>query len=271
MQETLLIDVGNSALKFVCYAPQENRFTTLPIRLDWVRMDEIGAELSRDHLANCKSILISSVNRGFCQEVCTRLARVIDVQPQMVDYSMVPMQINVEYPERLGSDRLLAAYAAWSLFGNSKALIVLQVGTAVTIDLVDKHGTYQGGVILPSETTLYSSLAEKTDLLPKIEVDESRFKIDMVAPGELLKVSRDQLIEEQHNVPAKNTVEAIKAGVSHCMRGGVEWTYQRYCRELDATLPVVATGGGALQLRIDQMPMTIVSNLVLKGLSLLCK
>jgi type III pantothenate kinase len=182
---------------------------------------------------------------------------------------MVPMAIDIEFPDKLGIDRLLAAYAAWSLFGNSKALIVLQVGTAVTIDLVDKRGVYQGGVILPSETTLYSSLAEKTDLLPKIEVDASRFEIDLGPPGELLKVHRDQSIEEMRSVPAKNTVDAIKIGVSHCMRGGVEWTYQRYCRELGAMLPVVATGGGALQLHIDQMPMTVVSNLVLKGLSLL--
>ncbi len=213
---------------------------------------------------------MSSVNRPHADSVRKFISAIVSTEPVVVHQSMIPMPVEVDIPDQVGVDRLLAAFAAWSMFGSSKPLIVIQVGTAVTIDLLDSKGKYQGGVILPSETTLYSSLAEKTDRLPKIEVDAARYDIDLVQPGERLKPVVLPASGSSSAYLGKNTVDAMKLGVSNCMRGGVQWTYQAYCKQHGAKLDVIATGGGANQLVIDDMPVTLVSNLVLKGLSLLC-
>ncbi len=69
----------------------------------------------------------------------------------------VPMMLNIEFPERLGMDRLFAAWGAWIAQGRSGAVIVVQVGTALTMDFVDSRGVFQGGTILPGVLWLCNS------------------------------------------------------------------------------------------------------------------
>ncbi len=72
--------------------------------------------------------------------------------------------INVVYdkPETIGVDRVLAAHAAYRFFGDS--CVVIDAGTAVTVDAVEADGTILGGFIFPGPDILSRSLSEKTDL-----------------------------------------------------------------------------------------------------------
>jgi type III pantothenate kinase len=81
--------------------------------------------------------------------------------------------INYPRPETIGPDRLANAVAVKARFG--APAVVVDFGTAVTFDVVDRHGDYVGGIIAPGLAAMTEYLHEKTALLPRIRIrDVSR-------------------------------------------------------------------------------------------------
>ncbi len=276
----LLVDIGNSALKAVLYDPETSKFLSKPQRHAWqvsskkkAAISELAAKVGTiPFLLQLErkptKVLTSSVNDGHFAAVQSLLNEIFDAKILLVDRHFVPMTVAVDLPDMLGIDRLLAGFAAWKLFGAHAPLVVIQVGTAITIDLISKNGVFEGGVILPSESTLYASLAEKTDRLPLLKIDERDFEIDFGKPGETIPLPQSNKLEETS--PGKNTSSALRIGVQSCIRGGVARVYSRYCKQAGTELKIIATGGGAATLaNAFDGQITLVSNLVLKGLSLL--
>jgi type III pantothenate kinase len=83
--------------------------------------------------------------------------------------SNIPLATALVRPDRAGSDRLLAAWAAASLYGTP--VIVVDLGTATTVDLVDGDGYFVGGAILPGLALAADALAEGTAKLSHVELD----------------------------------------------------------------------------------------------------
>jgi type III pantothenate kinase len=130
--------------------------------------------------------------------------------------------IGIDYPrpETIGTDRLANAIAAADAFG--APVVVVDFGTAVTFDVVDRRGNYTGGIIAPGLAAMTSYLHEKTALLPQIEIREVR------------------------GVVGKSTEQAMLIGAVHGYRGLIRELVGKLRRELGARrLPVVATGGYA--------------------------
>ena len=154
--------------------------------------------------------------------------------------------IGIEYPkpETIGPDRLANAVAARHHFG--APCIVVDFGTAVTFDVINKMGDYVGGVITPGLAAMTGYLHEKTALLPKIE------------------------IREISAVIGKNTEEAMVIGAVHGYRGLVRELILELKRELAVRkLPVVATGGYADLIAAKLPEITSVQPLLtLEGLRL---
>jgi len=161
----------------------------------------------------------------------------------------VPMSTSVRYPEKLGIDRLIAAYACW-VDRRHGPLIVVQSGTALTIDYVDVDGVFQGGAILPGMPLMCQILADRTSALPRIEPVE--------AMGDLA-------------IPGKETTEAIRLGVYGSWIGGAQWVIAQYRQRLgDSQLPVVISGGdGPALAPWIPAPATQLKHAVLRGLLLL--
>src|SRR4029453_18033681 len=101
--------------------------------------------------------------------------------------------INYPRPETIGPDRLANAVAVRHHYG--APAVVVDFGTAVTFDVVDKRGDYVGGIIAPGLDAMTDHLHEKTALLPKIK------------------------IREVHAVIGKRTEEAMLIGAVHGYRG----------------------------------------------------
>ena len=128
--------------------------------------------------------------------------------------------IDYPLPNTIGPDRLANAVAARHHFG--APVVVLDFGTAVTFDVVDKKGNYIGGIIAPGLAAMTDYLHEKTALLPRIK------------------------IREIEHVIGRSTREAMLAGAVHGYRGLIRELSRELKRELRAPrLPVVATGGYA--------------------------
>ena len=154
--------------------------------------------------------------------------------------------VGIDYPkpETIGEDRLANAVAARHHFGSP--VVVLDFGTAVTFDVVNRRGNYVGGIIAPGLAAMTDYLHEKTALLPRIKIREIRTGI------------------------GRSTGEAMLVGAVHGYRGLVRELIMELKRELKVKrLPVVATGGYA-QLMASKLPeITAVDpNLTLEGLRL---
>ncbi len=80
-----------------------------------------------------------------------------------------PLEIDVRAPDRVGTDRLAAAVAANELRVPQRSAIVVDAGTAVTVDLITSDGVFRGGAILPGIQTAAQALADATDALPLLE------------------------------------------------------------------------------------------------------
>jgi len=154
--------------------------------------------------------------------------------------------VGVMYPEprTIGPDRLANAVAARAHYG--APVVVVDFGTAVTFDVVNASGNYIGGIIAPGLAAMTDYLHEKTALLPRIRIRDTRA------------------------VVGKNTREAMLIGAVHGYRGLVHELIRRLKKELGARrLPVVATGGCARLIAAGLPEISAVDpGLTLEGLRL---
>jgi type III pantothenate kinase len=154
--------------------------------------------------------------------------------------------VGIDYPrpETIGPDRLANAVAIRCHFG--APAVVVDFGTAVTFDIVDRRGKYIGGVIAPGLNVMTDYLHEKTALLPRIR------------------------IREVAGVVGKNTEQAMLIGAVHGYRGLIRQLVADLKKALRCRrLPVVATGGYARLMAAKLPEITAVEPLLtLEGLRL---
>src|SRR5215510_3052894 len=160
---------------------------------------------------------------AFCNVVpkatpaCLEFARNLSV-PVLELNSETIAGVGIDYPKpkSIGADRLANAVAVKAFFG--VPALVVDFGTAVTFDVVDRAGNYVGGIIAPGLSAMTDYLHEKTALLPRIEIREPR------------------------HIIGKNTEEAMLIGAVHGYRGLIHGLINELKTELGVRkLPVVAT------------------------------
>jgi type III pantothenate kinase len=154
--------------------------------------------------------------------------------------------VGIDYPKpnTIGPDRLANAVAARRHFGAPS--VVVDFGTAVTFDVINRAGDYVGGIIAPGLAAMTDYLHEKTALLPRIQ------------------------IREVSSAVGKSTEHAMLVGAVHGYRGLIHGLLLELRRELKARrLPVVATGGYA-KLIASKLPeiSAVRPDLTLEGLRL---
>ena len=165
----------------------------------------------------------------------------------------LPLEVRVEEPERVGIDRLLNAVAVNRLRQEGRPAIVVDLGTACTVDLIATDGAFEGGAILPGPTVAASALHFGTATLPQLELDFGE------APA----------------VVGKSTVAAISAGLYWGMLGAITELVGRMSRDDEPTPQVFFTGGCApplvapLSEHIESLRH--IPNLVLSGIAIVAE
>ena len=154
--------------------------------------------------------------------------------------------VGIDYPKpkTIGPDRLANAVAVRHRFG--APAVVVDFGTAVTFDVVNRAGDYVGGIIAPGLAAMTDYLHEKTALLPRIKIHETKSAI------------------------GKSTEQAMRVGAVRGYRGMIRELLLELKRELKThRLPVVATGGYA-KLMAAKLPQiaAVEPLLTLEGLRL---
>ena len=122
-------------------------------------------------------------------------------------------------PETLGLDRYLACLGAAQQLRNEEAVVVIDAGTACTIDFMWKEGIYEGGVIMPGLQIWEEGLRDRTPQLPSV----------------------DRIIPKSH--PGKTTRSCLEWGLMGSFAAAIRYHIYRYEEELTDRLKVMVTGG----------------------------
>ena len=195
--------------------------------------------------ARPEGVALCSVVPRVTPRVRQAVRRLWQLQPfELTAKTLCGVGIDYPRPETIGEDRLANAVAARHRFG--VPVVVVDFGTAVTLDVVDRRGNYVGGIIAPGLAAMTEYLHEKTALLPRIKMREIKTSI------------------------GRSTEEAMVVGAVHGYRGLVRELIVELKRELKVKrLPVVATGGYA-RLMASKLPeiSAVDPNLTLEGLRL---
>jgi type III pantothenate kinase len=152
------------------------------------------------------------------------------------------LNIKMDNPSSVGADLITGAVAAIASY--PLPCIIIDMGTATTVTVVDAKGRYIGGAIMPGVRLSMHALADGTSLLPNIEITPPQKTI------------------------ASNTIDCMKSGIIYGSAGALDGILDHYIDELGGSVgSVVATGGLASTIcPMCRHAITLDSNLLLKGL-----
>jgi type III pantothenate kinase len=190
------------------------------------------------------AIAVASVNDTVADRLVSAVQDQLGIDVYRVGVDLpVPIGTQLDRETITGVDRLLNAAAAYATV--RQACVVVDAGTAVTVDFVDGAGTFQGGAIAPGAQLQLDALHEHTDALPEI-----RFQ------------------RPHDRTFGRSTTEAMLHGVMHGIRGMVWKLIERYAERYGAFPMVIATGGDSDTIFADdELVDRIVPDLTLHGIA----
>lgn len=242
----LLCDVGNTTTRFGLLGDGEIsrclQFKTRPVST----ADELWGKLN--HLLGLEGEKVSLSVACVVPEVVTSLEKMAESYLEEISFLKPPwepvtIEVGVNKPGQVGADRISGAEALYHLYGGG---LVVDYGTATTVEAVSERGEYLGGVIMPGIEAAARGLATKAAALPDFSPQP---------PDEF---------------GCQNTSEALQSGLFHGTSGAVQHVLEllRAQFSLSENLPVVGTGGRLQEM--DEVSGFIDKNepdLVLKGLA----
>jgi len=220
----LAIDIGNTNIVIGVFEDEKLR-ATWRLGTDVHKLEDEYASVFLNLLslkglafADIDCAIISSsvpplvtVFEGLCQ-------RYFEVSPVVVGPgTKTGVRISIDNPREVGADRVVNAAAGHRLYGGP--LIVIDFGTATTLDAVSEEGDYLGGAIAPGMGISAEALFEHAAKLPRVE---------LVRP---------------QNAIGRNSVSAMQSGIIFGYVGLIEGIVVRMRKELGGTAKVIATGG----------------------------
>lgn len=220
----LALDIGNTNIVIGCIENGKPSFiervstNSSKTELEYVVDFKTLLELYRVKMGDITGCIVASVVPPLNNTVTAALKKLLKVAPLLVGPGVkTGLNILMDNPGQLGSDLVVNAVAGLHYYG--APVIMIDMGTATTISVVDEKKNYIGGMIMPGVRVSLDSLVNRTSQLPRISLE---------APKKII---------------GKNTIDCMKSGIvmgqAACMDGMIE----RIWDELGYKASVVATGG----------------------------
>ena len=196
-------------------------------------------------LSNVGGVIIASVVPPLNPTLAGMARRYFRREPMFVtEQTNTGLSILYDNPREVGADRLVNGVAAYQQYGGP--CVVVDLGTAITFDVVSGEAEYLGGIICPGIGISIDALFQRTARLPKV---------DFRAPDKLI---------------GTNTVGSIQSGLYWGSIGMIDGILHRLIAELGAGTRTVATGGQASLIVKGSSYLTVVNeNLTLEGLEII--
>lgn len=249
----LAIDIGNTNLVIGCIKDDEILFKAR-IATDRLRTsDQYGVEIKNmleaygAQIADIDDCIISSVVPPVFNSVRTGVMKIIGKQPMVVGPGLkTGLNIHVDIPGQVGSDRIVIAVAALAEY--KAPMILMDLGTATTIEVVEPENVYMGGVIFPGVKVSLEALTSRAAQLPAISLDKPK------------------------SVIGKNTVDCMRSGMMYGTAAMIDGLVERIEEELGHRATIIATGGLAQFITpLCRREIILEKDLLLKGLNIIYK
>jgi type III pantothenate kinase len=240
----LVFAIGNSRLHagaFVAGELKVVRHLPADVPEDWPAMiTDIWKEFGDATAEITAASVVPTLNSALDKAVNDVLGQDIEWVGSDID---LPITVTTKEPRKTGIDRVLVTAAAYEQL--KKACVVVDAGTAITVNFCNNEGALVGGAILPGVSTMIDALHDRTAQLPKItfETPTSDFGVD--------------------------TTDAIRHGISGAVRGLVQNMAERWAEQMGTWPEVIATGGDAAALFADwEIVHAISPDLLMYGIAL---
>lgn len=220
----LAIDIGNTNIVIGCIDEKQTYFveristnhnlTSLEYAITFKNI----LELYHINPRGLEGAIISSVVPSISKTVKLSVEKIIGKPCLLVGPGIkTGLNILMDNPATVGSDRVVTAVAGIREYPTP--LLVIDMGTATTIDCIDKHKNYIGGAIMPGVKVSLESLAQKAAQLYNISLETPRHTI------------------------GKNTTDCMRSGIVFGSASMLDGMIDRIAEELGETPTVIATGG----------------------------
>ena len=239
----LVIDSGNTAFKWGIHDGYQ-----------WLQKGiasyECLTSIKNDFrkLLNPSAIIISHVSRAITKQQINQLISIWPTEVYWVVSQSAQCGVFNSYQNaaQLGSDRWASLIAAWS--NVHEACLVINVGTAMTVDALSDSGKFMGGIILPGVNLMRHTLSLGTQLSDPI------------------------LVGAYKNLPT-NPNDAIYSGVIYGLIGSIERFYNLFSLELGRPIIrcIISGGDAPVLIPFMKLPIIHVDHLVLEGLVIIAK
>ena len=242
----LALDIGNTRLKWAHYASPEPGAKLLAQGAEFLENIDKLAEGVWALLPHPDHILGSVVAGDAIKRRVEEQLEIWDVTPHWVVASEAEAGLTngYDYPSRLGADRwvaMIGAYHRMLSFGEPRPMVVVMVGTAVTVEAISPEGRFLGGFILPGHGIMLRALESGTAGLHVPTGDVRHFPT--------------------------NTSDALTSGGTFAIAGAVECMVQHVRQHCGAEPMCVMTGGAGWKMAPSMTrPFELVDNLIFDGL-----
>lgn len=247
----LAIDIGNTNITLGGYSGDELTFTARLATDRALTTDQYAAQLKNMLLLNNISessfdgAIISSVVPPLTAALSAAIKRIIGIDALVVGPGVkTGLNILIDDPAQTGADLVAVSVAAKAKYPLPN--VVCDLGTASTITVLDKNGSFIGGVIYPGVRTSLNALVEKTSLLQVVSFD---------APSRVI---------------GRSTTECMRSGVIFGAASLLDGMLERIERELGEPVTAIATGGLSSSIieHCDRR-FEYCENLILEGLRII--
>lgn len=239
----LALDIGNSFTKYAIY--QKDKLVALS------KFSSENPYFEKIITPDIKYCVISSVVPNFTIKTRNILINDYQIEPYVINrQSKFSIKIEYRTPDSLGIDRICGAEGAFIQYKkennyklNDKPIVVIDLGTATTINLIKPQGVFAGGIIAPGIVTMTKSLFSNTAQLPYVDLNE------------------------YHEFIGKDTNSCIASGIINSAIGLIERAVDRIKQDYKTSkVTIYITGGNAPLIKpYLSFECSIVSDLILKG------
>lgn len=245
------VDIGNTNIVISCFSGNDISFVErISTRSDMTSLEYAITfknilEFYNIDKADVDGAIISSVVPTVTSVIQDAVKRTMGVDALVVGPGLkTGINILIDNPAQLGSDLVVGAVAGIAEY--SLPLVLIDMGTATTVSVIDENRNYIGGMILPGVNISLNALATKTSQLPKVGFDRPK------------------------KIIGSNTVDCMKSGILYGSASALDGIVDRIEEDLGRKVTVVATGGlsGSI-IPHCRREMIYDNDLLLKGLMIL--
>lgn len=244
----LAVDIGNTNIVVGCIEGDEIRFIervstdTSKTELEYVVEFRALMDLYDIKKEQITGGIISSVVPPLNHIITTAIEKFFNIKPMLVGPGVkTGLNILMDNPATVGADLIVNAVAGLKCYG--APLIMIDMGTATTVSVLDDKKNYIGGMIMPGVRVSLDSLVNRTSQLPRIALETPKKAV------------------------GKNTIDCMKSGIILGQAASMDGVIDRIWDELGYKTKVVATGGLSSRIIPDCKHDIIIDNeLTLKGL-----